>query len=604
MNFMNKYNVLLVGNTELEVFFKYQLKYSKYNPTVFVLDNNLSDTELLSFIKNHKINVFVSLSDAIPERVFDVLAKKKIRTIGINEKFMLKSSEKVKEQISKKLIDEELSILYFWNQKNLTHIAITENYKDKKNQHLSNYEMATAFPVNVSGKTSKLIQEHTANLAQVLSKEKANFKGYICSTFSENENEVNFGFKENICLGIAAFSSFFFNNKKDIIDILNKIESPRESVLNPYLGSNITGVVPVYSNVDSTIFENLKNNNIEAYYCEQNSENQTQRVLVSKTSNSPFADIINGLDSLNTNDIEYNKNAGFPYTYNECFCKNLSKDEYPKYLKKIYKSHLNTELDLDNPQKFTEKIQWLKLNDQNFQKTTLSDKILVKTCIKEMLPDLKITKVYGSWDKFDDIDFKMLPETFILKTNHSCKTNIKIFNKSKLLKSKKLFASLKKFYDYHLNVNFAFCSGFELQYKDIKPKVFAEELIGEIASSALTDTDYKIHCFNGTPMFIEHFTYINNFAKIFIADTNWKQIRAAHTVPLYDDDIVIPKPKKFDLMLDYAKKLSKDFKYVRCDFLLVKEDLYFAELTFTPSSGFMSFYPKNIDHEWGKLLKL
>jgi len=222
MNLLKKYNILLLGDTELEVFFLKKLNKSKYKPTTFLHSNNLSDTELLAYINKHKINLVVCLSDLLSSQVFDTLAKKRIKTVGIDKTFFISISEIIKKQITKKYIDEELSILYFWDKKKLTHIATTENYKDEKSKNADNPEMPAAFPVNVSAKTSKLIQEHTMNLAEVLSKEKANFKGYICSTFSENENVINFGFKQNISLGIAAFSSFFFDNKKDIIDILLK----------------------------------------------------------------------------------------------------------------------------------------------------------------------------------------------------------------------------------------------------------------------------------------------------------------------------------------------------------------------------------------------
>ncbi len=40
-----------------------------------------------------------------------------------------------------------------------------------------------------------------------------------------------------------------------------------------------------------------------------------------------------------------------------------------KYLKKIYKSIMGRNLNLNTPKSFNEKIQWLKLNDNNEIKT-------------------------------------------------------------------------------------------------------------------------------------------------------------------------------------------------------------------------------------------
>lgn len=47
------------------------------------------------------------------------------------------------------------------------------------------------------------------------------------------------------------------------------------------------------------------------------------------------------------------------------------------------------------------------------------------------------------------------------------------------------------------------------------------------------------------------------------------------------DDIF---PTQFELMKDYATKLSQDFKFVRVDFYEVDGRVYLGELTFTPGA--------------------
>lgn len=65
-----------------------------------------------------------------------------------------------------------------------------------------------------------------------------------------------------------------------------------------------------------------------------------------------------------------------------------------------------------------------------------------------------------------------------------------------------------------------------------------------------------------------------------------------------------PKPKKLKEMLQLAKEMSSPFSYVRVDFYIIKGDIYFGELTFTPDNGIFNFENPETDIEWGKLLKI
>ena len=56
-------------------------------------------------------------------------------------------------------------------------------------------------------------------------------------------------------------------------------------------------------------------------------------------------------------------------------------------------------------------------------------------------------------------------------------------------------------------------------------------------------------------------------------------------------------------MLEYVRKLSTEFKFVRVDFYEIQGKIYLGELTFLPNGGFPK-YDKNIDLELGKILIL
>ena len=69
-------------------------------------------------------------------------------------------------------------------------------------------------------------------------------------------------------------------------------------------------------------------------------------------------------------------------------------------------------------------------------------------------------------------------------------------------------------------------------------------------------------------------------------------------------DEVPEKPINLDLMIKFAKVLSKGIPHLRVDFYEIDGKLYFGELTFYTCSGFIPFYPEEWDLKLGKKLKL
>ena len=52
------------------------------------------------------------------------------------------------------------------------------------------------------------------------------------------------------------------------------------------------------------------------------------------------------------------------------------------------------------------------------------------------------------------------------------------------------------------------------------------------------------------------------------------------------------KPKNLNLMLDYSKKLSAKFVFVRVDFYEINKKVYLSEMTFSPSNALMRYKNK------------
>lgn len=169
---------------------------------------------------------------------------------------------------------------------------------------------------------------------------------------------------------------------------------------------------------------------------------------------------------------------------------NLMTDE--AYLKMQFRRKIHKKLNLDNPQTFNEKLQWLKLNDIKQEYAKLVDKYEVKEYVSNKIGKEYIIPTLGIYNSFEEIDFSKLPETFVIKCTHNSGGVVIVNDKEKINKqrlAKKFNKMLKKNYFY---------IGRERPYKDIKPRIIIEENIQD-KDSKIQINDYKIMCFNGEP---------------------------------------------------------------------------------------------------------
>jgi hypothetical protein len=306
-----------------------------------------------------------------------------------------------------------------------------------------------------------------------------------------------------------------------------------------------------------------------------------------------FPHLKDGVKKLETVRSILDKQAEARYNYYA----NLDPSKYPAELARWYESTTGTPLDLENPQTFNEKIQWLKLYDSTPLKTRLTDKYLAREWITENIGEEYLIPLLGVWDSFDEIDFDALPNQFVLKANHGSGWNVIVKDKVTLDK-----ADAKAKFDKWVKLNFAYIAGLELHYKDIVPKIIAEKYIENDEGGLY---DYKVHCFNGKPMYIH---YIGDRAyhstKEAFFDTEWRLMPfTSRTYPQYDDQI--QAPERLSELLQFAEKLAKEFIYVRVDFYVLNDGSFkFGEMTFTPGSGVYKWEPPEYNSKLGKLLVL
>ena len=268
------------------------------------------------------------------------------------------------------------------------------------------------------------------------------------------------------------------------------------------------------------------------------------------------------------------------------------------FLRIMYRLHMGKRLNLDTPQTMNEKMQWLKLYDRQPAYQKMVDKLAAKEYYREMIGPEYIIPTIGEWNDVEDIDFDSLPNSFVLKTNHSGGNTGVIVCKDK---SKLNVAEAKKRLKKSLKSDIYNWYG-EWPYKGINKRIFAEELIGKEGEELV---DYKFYCFDGyvDAVLICVDRQIGD-PKFYFFDKNWELKRYNKRGKMAPEGFTLPKPENIDKMFELASVISNGIPHLRVDLYNVDGKIYFGESTFFTCSGFDANRLPEADLYFGSLIKL
>ena len=275
---------------------------------------------------------------------------------------------------------------------------------------------------------------------------------------------------------------------------------------------------------------------------------------------------------------------------------------YPKlfsdkqFLKVIYRKLMGSELNLECPQTFSEKLQWLKLYNHNPQYTQMVDKYEAKKYVAGIIGDEYIIPTLAVYNNTAEIDLDALPDRFVLKCTHDS-GSVAICKDKKTFKKNEAFAMLEK----GLRKNF-FWENREWPYKNVKPRIIAEAYLEDKDTPDLRD--YKFFSFGGEVKYCQVISGRNSTMCIDFFDRDWNH-QPFHGLGYYPfAEAAIDCPRQLEKMWQAATMLAKDKPFSRIDFYEAGDSVYFGEITFFPASGFGGFYPQEWDYKFGQWLKL
>ncbi len=265
-----------------------------------------------------------------------------------------------------------------------------------------------------------------------------------------------------------------------------------------------------------------------------------------------------------------------------------------KLAKRDFFEKMGYELNLDNPQTFSEHIVHKKIFDRDPLLPILADKYKVREYIKKFLGEEESQKILipllFETQNPETIPFDILEREYIIKTNHNSGPHFIVEN-NKSIDREEIIAKLKNQLKYSYGI-----LKHEWAYSKISPKrVVVERLIRD--EQGALPKDFKFHMIKGECAFIQvdFDRFIDHSRTLY--DKDWNRIGATLKFKQGREE---PRPKNFDQMLQLAQKLSKPFDYVRVDLYTTQDKVYLGEMTHYPGSGMEPFTPIDYDYKFGE----
>lgn len=260
-----------------------------------------------------------------------------------------------------------------------------------------------------------------------------------------------------------------------------------------------------------------------------------------------------------------------------------------------YRIKLGRKLDLKNANRYTERLQWLKLYYRNPVMKQCVDKYDVREYVKSKGLEGILVDCYGVYDNPQKINWSRLPQKFVLKkTNGGGGLNVIICKDKNSLNMSEIQKILLEWVKKNKNHSL----GREWAYDGLKSRIVIDQYLENEENPQAGISDYKLLCFHGKVKYIvlDVDRFVDHKRNIY--DREWNYINITTDHETYGD--TIEKPAELEKMIEIAEKLSEDFPMVRVDLYLVQSKIYFGELTFYPWSGYVQFTPDSFDFELGK----
>lgn len=243
------------------------------------------------------------------------------------------------------------------------------------------------------------------------------------------------------------------------------------------------------------------------------------------------------------------------------------------------------------PRTLNEKVLAKMLFDRTPQLRVVADKIAVRDFIAARVGIDYLPSLYAVWDCAEDLDLRPEWRRVVIKATHGS-GYVKVIPDV----SEADVAKLRQVVGGWLRTNYGAKHG-EWCYRQIRPRAFAEEMLGDGNPDSLVD--YKVFCFSGQPGFLKVIKGMKGTTRSFHATLDFADMHISDgQLPL--DPSEVPAPANYEDMLRVARELSTDFDMLRVDLFNVNGRIYVGELTNYPQAGIGQYQPRTADRRLGE----
>ena len=262
--------------------------------------------------------------------------------------------------------------------------------------------------------------------------------------------------------------------------------------------------------------------------------------------------------------------------------------------------------------------------------TKLSDKFEVRSIVSETIGNQYLPKVFQVCSKADEIDFTVLPDEFVLKTNHGSGGNIVVTHSASSrdflpkhvigLPFKTLRIHPKNFsqssairiLNYWLRKDFSWFPGKpmpEWGYKHIQRRILVEEFLP--GAEGFGPIEYRCWCLKGKIRFIRtvqrtHRSNLENANSglLTVFSRSWELMDSNEGAQIgtYKDAVPpLPIPPNAEEFILAVESLASLVTCVRVDMNVDREKVLFSEMTLYPNSGLTVLAPQSLNQALGDI---
>jgi len=235
---------------------------------------------------------------------------------------------------------------------------------------------------------------------------------------------------------------------------------------------------------------------------------------------------------------------------------------------------------LVRPKTFNEKVLHRMVFDRRPILTTLQDKYAVRDYVRERVGDHVLPRLYWVTKAPADIPFDSLPDRFVIKATHGCRFNYLVPDKA-CVDRRDVIAKCVSW----LNCNYYYRDAREWAYKDIEPRIIAEEFISD--GSGPTPMNYRFFVFDGRVQMVQ----VDADQRKDYYRRSWDRLDLTTG---YEPIGGVPRPQHLDGLIECAETLSDGLDFLRVD-LYDAGKVYFGEMAVYPVAGV-----KNLPEKWDR----